>query len=62
MEKRDGLEGPMVESPIGVVVLAIESVERSAQDVGREARGVWKPVTIRSDDIEGQHRNQKSLR
>jgi hypothetical protein len=45
-----------------VEVLAIERMEKTGQDVGREGRGVWKPPTIRMEDSEGQHRNQKPLR
>jgi hypothetical protein len=40
----------------------MERIEKTGEDVGREARGVWKPRTVRLEDIEGQHRKENHLR
>jgi hypothetical protein len=44
------------------VGLAMERVETSSYDLGMEARGVWNPLTIRQDHIEGPHRKYNHLR
>jgi hypothetical protein len=59
---RDGSGGPKSQSPLEVEVLAMERMEKTDEDLGREARGVWKPLTIRLQDIEGRHRKQNYLR
>jgi hypothetical protein len=56
LEKREGCECPKCQSPTEVKAVAIERMERTEQDLGKEARGVWKVVTIRLEDIEGPHR------
>jgi hypothetical protein len=35
---------------------AMERIEKTAEDLSREARGVWKPLTIRMEDTERPHR------
>jgi hypothetical protein len=37
-------------------VLAMERMEKTADDLDSEARRVWKPLTIRRKDIERPHR------
>jgi hypothetical protein len=43
-------------------MLAMERMEETGKDLGREARGVRKPPTIRMEDIEMPHRKQNYLR
>jgi hypothetical protein len=45
-----------------VEVLAMKRIEQTAEDLRRDARGVWKLVTITSEDLEGWHRNENYLR
>jgi hypothetical protein len=40
----------------------MERMEKTGEDLGREVRGVWKPLTMRLEDIEIPHRNQNYLR
>jgi hypothetical protein len=40
----------------------MERMEKAGEDLGKEARFVWKPLTIRLEDIEGRHRNENYLR
>jgi hypothetical protein len=61
-EKREGPGGPRFQSPLEVVVLAMERMEKTAEDLGREGRGAWEPLKIRSDNIEGQHRKEAYLK
>jgi hypothetical protein len=41
---------------------AMERMGETGKDLGREARAVWKPPTIRMEDIERPHRKQNHLR
>jgi hypothetical protein len=43
-------------------MLAMERMEKTGEDFGREARGVRKPLRIRIEDIEGRHGKQMDLR
>jgi hypothetical protein len=47
-----GLWAPKSESPIEVAMLAMERMEKTAEDLGGEVRCVWKRLTIRMEDIE----------
>jgi hypothetical protein len=58
---RDGSRGPKSQSPLEVEVLAMERTDKTGEDLGREARGVWKPLTIRLEDIEGRQKTVPSL-
>jgi hypothetical protein len=40
----------------------MERMEKTGEDLDREARGAWKPLTIRLDDIQRLHRNPNYLR
>jgi hypothetical protein len=40
----------------------VERIEEVAENLRREARGVWKLVTVRLGDIEGHNRKEMYLR
>jgi hypothetical protein len=62
IEKKEASVGPKVQSPLEAEVLATERTEGRTDDLRRDVRGGWKPVTIISGDIEGHHRNKQLLR
>jgi hypothetical protein len=43
-------------------MLAMERMDETGKDLGREARGEGNPPTIRMEDIERPHRKQNYLR
>jgi hypothetical protein len=43
IEKRKESGCPRVPSPLEVEALAIQRIANTAEDLGREGRGVWKP-------------------
>jgi hypothetical protein len=59
IEKREGCACPRFQSPLELAVLALE---KAREDLGREARSVWKPLTIRLEEMEGPHRKYNYLR
>jgi hypothetical protein len=61
-EKRERFVDPRFQAPIEVEMLAMERIERRTEDLRMEARDVWKPVTMRMEDIERPHRKQNHLR
>jgi hypothetical protein len=55
-KSRDIEKREKVHKTIEVEVVAMERVEGRTKPLRTEARGVWKPPTIRLDDIERPHR------
>jgi hypothetical protein len=41
-----------------VELLGMKRIEKRTENLRMEARDVWKPVTIRMEDIERPHRKQ----
>jgi hypothetical protein len=61
-EKREACACPKLQLPIDVAVLAIEGMEKTGEDLGREARCLRKPLMIRLEDIERPYRKQHYLK
>jgi hypothetical protein len=62
ISRRERSVDPRFQAPLEVDVLAMERIEKIADDLRREVRGVRKLLTIRLDDIERPHRKQNCLR
>jgi hypothetical protein len=56
IEKREESGYARFQSTLDVAVLAIERMGKMGKDLGREARSLWKPLTIRMEDIGVPHR------
>jgi hypothetical protein len=53
---------PKSQSPPEMEMLAMERMKKTGEDLGLEARCVWKPPMIRMDEIERRHRKRNDLK
>jgi hypothetical protein len=62
IEKREESGYPGFQSPLEAAVGEMERMENAAEDLGSKARGVWRRLTIRMEDIERPYSKQNYLR
>jgi hypothetical protein len=62
IEKSEGFADPRLQAPMQVDTPAMERVKARKNDLRTGLRGVRGLPTIRTEDIERQHRKEKYLR